>query len=983
MPGELKPLNLEFGVDDNGSLKLTKIEGTLAKVGNRLDSVSKKTSAYDGILTRWKQSLRSITSVLFSMQSAIVAVVGALALKKGIQEFASFESGVVSLGRVTDRTFPEIQNDILSLNSALGSSSELVAGYYNAISSGATDTKSALDLVTASAKASTVSGIDQGQTLKGLAQLMTAYNGEIKSATQSADLLFAIEKEGITTFAEIIPHIGSAAAASKLLNISSTELAGAISLITQTAGETSKAFTQYRGVVTGLIKPSESLLKIFEELNVANGEQLISQLGLVGGLKAIISKTDGSTIALGKLFESSEAIRGVVSLMVNDFDKLSTKIKSIEENTKGLDEFWKDFLASLEGKWNTLTNTISKIIIVLVKIGDIQFKNLVDTIQSLADSTLVWLQENEKIIKANLDKTIRFIGDSAKWLYENFNLFTTGVKAFIAYNLPGIIASLPGLFTLATTAAKSLSAILFGLVLRNPFGLLLAGLVIFIDYVRQHEKDFEPLIRFWIEFKSVALQAFETVKLGLKSIYITGKFWFELLFNYISKSIKDASKEVNFLIDNFNIAASLSAGKLKQIPRLELNIGDFPEPNLEKSLTKALNDSNQNLQDIIKNTLAEQDALTDRLLNGTKNNLESVFSDFTIPTNNWDAVLDRFTTMFNEINEKATDTVAKTAQTALTGFTKEEIEKAEMFLNNILVSSQTPMQQFEALQSEIFSAMEKTNVSAKDQAQIMQFLAGEYKKAFREMLESSRDFEAGALRAFLKIKEAATDTAFQIEDAIVGSFNDIRAEFIDLFSEGNFDLKSVISNLYKRQLGVFFDRQIAAPVASLAASNSSLVGGGGGFFNILKSIFPFDTGGIIKKKIQKFDSGGIINNYTTNEIQKFDTGGIIKKKIQKFDSGGFMSTGLSGIIKQPTLISLVDGINSSRGEAVVPLPDGKSIPVKNMDAKTNNQSLQTITNNYFNNRVTVIADDPKTYADITDKQQKNTFRLYQRQLLNA
>ena len=96
-----------------------------------------------------------------------------------------------------------------------------------------------------------------------------------------------------------------------------------------------------------------------------------------------------------------------------------------------------------------------------------------------------------------------------------------------------------------------------------------------------------------------------------------------------------------------------------------------------------------------------------------------------------------------------------------------------------------------------------------------------------------------------------------------------------------------------------------------------------------------------------------------------------------------MSTGLSGIIKQPTLISLVDGINSSRGEAVVPLPDGKSIPVKNMDAKTNNQSLQTITNNYFNNRVTVIADDPKTYADITDKQQKNTFRLYQRQLLNA
>ncbi len=343
------------------------------------------------------------------------AAMGAMATAS-VVSFAKYESALTDMGKVTSESLESINKKIMGLPAVLGDSTSLVKGYYQVISAGVTDPKKALDTLTVAAMASKAAHVDQSEVIKGLTKMMAGFEGQIESVTEASDLLFAIEKEGQTSFEELIPVIGSLSKISKDLNVESTELAAALAQITQTAGTTSEAATQYKSIMVGLMKPTPALTAAIKNMGFASADAAIEQIGLTETLKGLDASTDGSKIKMGALFGSQEALLGMSALASEGFTKLDAKIKSMGDTSGVTKDAFGEWQGTLEGIWDTFKSTINRLAI--------QFG------EKVAPTIKKALKDITKYLTDNLDNIISFASKTVEVMVSVIGgVVDVGVKA--------------------------------------------------------------------------------------------------------------------------------------------------------------------------------------------------------------------------------------------------------------------------------------------------------------------------------------------------------------------------------------------------------------------------------------------------------------------------------------------------------------------------------------------------------------------------
>ena len=420
--GSLPPLSIDFEIDDKGSLVVKQIAGSLSKLGNNLDTSKRKMTSFETRMRKSREVLGKLKQSVFSLRTAFLALGSSVILRRGINELFEFQSAIVDMGRVTDREFSKIKTDILSIDASLGDPTALTQSYYQAISAGVTDTAEALELVEIAAMASNAAHLDTATTIKALTKLMAGFAGEIGSAAEASDLLFIIEKKGQTSFAEMAGVIGTVAAASKNLNISSREMAASLAQITQTAGSTEEAATQYAAVLTNLTKPTKDLIKVLGVLGVQNAETIISERGFIQTLQDIIEKTDGSSVALGKLFGSVRAISGIAALSSREWSGVTNNLREMEDITGTTQKSFDDFKNSLQGKWDAIQNEVQKTTVLFTVLAETSFGELLDELRNVAKEVQAWVVVNDKLIASNLKDTLDSTVNTIQFLVKNIDL---------------------------------------------------------------------------------------------------------------------------------------------------------------------------------------------------------------------------------------------------------------------------------------------------------------------------------------------------------------------------------------------------------------------------------------------------------------------------------------------------------------------------------------------------------------------------------
>jgi len=301
---------------------------------------------------------------------------------KVLNEFQPFETALVDMGKVTGRSLEEIRAEIMALPPELGSATQLMQGYYQVISAGVTDPVKALEMLTTSAMAGKAAHVDQAEVVKGLTKVMAGYEGEVRSAADAADLLFAIERVGQTTVAELVPHIGGLAKASHDLGISQDELGGSFAQVTQLAGNSDEAATLYMRTLTSLMKPSKAMNEALKSMGYESAQAAIKSIGFTETLKQLSATAGGSQVKMAALFGNIRAIRGVAALSVGDFKGMADKIEDMGNKTGSMDKAFREWMVTLEASKEAFRNTIGK---VLIDIGEEIAPTVIAAMKSIGD----------------------------------------------------------------------------------------------------------------------------------------------------------------------------------------------------------------------------------------------------------------------------------------------------------------------------------------------------------------------------------------------------------------------------------------------------------------------------------------------------------------------------------------------------------------------------------------------------------------------
>ncbi|HDY88884.1 MAG TPA: phage tail tape measure protein, partial [bacterium] len=439
MADQLAELFVEIELSNKKLLaQLKAMEKTSTKTKTKMQKILNSVN-----FSKIGSSIDRVTNKILRWGSVTGVVIAGLGIRKATRDFAELETALVDTQKVTTQSIDKIRKAVSTIDTQLGASVELVKGYYQVISAGVTKPKKALDLLTIASKASKASHVDQSEVIKGLTKLMAGYEGKIRDVTEASDALFAIEKIGQTTFAEIIPLIGSLAKLSSDLSINIDELGGSFATVTQTAGNTAEASTRMRALMISLIKPTKNMTALLKSWGFASSELAIKQLGFLGLLRKIETVTGGSAAELGKLFEEQRAILGLSGLLSQNLSVVTRNVELMGDKTGKTAAAYK--------LWTTtLAASGSKLSAILRNVAALAGAGLAPVLKEWIALTGEWVVGNEKFIGIKVAEWAIKTKDSLKNLFD-----------FVSKNKDGIILAFELMFGAAVVVkiAKLTSAI--------------------------------------------------------------------------------------------------------------------------------------------------------------------------------------------------------------------------------------------------------------------------------------------------------------------------------------------------------------------------------------------------------------------------------------------------------------------------------------------------------------------------------------------
>jgi hypothetical protein len=198
-------------------------------------------------------------------------------------------------------------------------------------------------------------------SVSGLAGALNAYGQDVSQVNRLASQFNETINLGTLRGEDLARSYGTIATLGKTLGVSQAELLASIAALTNAGVPQAQAFTQVRGALTGLVKPTDALTKVMRENGFANAEQLLAAREWGGALKFLQEQTDGTTAGTAELFANQRGLLGVLSLGRTNADFYAEALERIDGVASSLNkDRAMQILATdaeqLTAKFNTLRN---------------------------------------------------------------------------------------------------------------------------------------------------------------------------------------------------------------------------------------------------------------------------------------------------------------------------------------------------------------------------------------------------------------------------------------------------------------------------------------------------------------------------------------------------------------------------------------------------------------------------------------------------
>ncbi len=321
--------------------------------------------------SQWVSGSKTMQKGFSTLSKIGVAAVAAITagLIKSIMSADEWQKEFANVTTLVDESqvsFIGMAKELLSLDSRLGSSTDLTRGLYQALSASVEPSK-AVQFVGEAAKFAKAALVDTNTAVDVITTGLNAYGLEANKATDISDKLFSVIKLGKTTGDELSATIGQSIPLAANMGISFDELGASIAVMTRQGINASASTTQFNAVVNAFLKPSEDMKNTLHDIGFESGEAAIQSLGFKGALDRVIETTGGSKEETAKLFRNVRALKGVLALTGTGASDYADVLDEITNSTGATEIAFN----KQEITFETLKNTLGKGSIIIGNIGKI------------------------------------------------------------------------------------------------------------------------------------------------------------------------------------------------------------------------------------------------------------------------------------------------------------------------------------------------------------------------------------------------------------------------------------------------------------------------------------------------------------------------------------------------------------------------------------------------------------------------------------
>ena len=225
-----------------------------------------------------------------------------------------------------------------------GNSAKMLEGFYQSISAGMGDVAQSAEFMEVALKLSVGGVADTTIAIDALSSVVNAYGKEVLSANKASDILFTTVRLGKTTVSELGSVIGRLTSLAAPFGIPFEQISAAISVLTAQGLNTPTTVTALGQTINAMVKPTQQALEKLEELSKKSGIELdfsaatVEAKGFLGIMKDIYDAARGDKNVLGEIFPTVQALRAVLPLLTNKWEKYNEVLEVFYTKSAGATE---------------------------------------------------------------------------------------------------------------------------------------------------------------------------------------------------------------------------------------------------------------------------------------------------------------------------------------------------------------------------------------------------------------------------------------------------------------------------------------------------------------------------------------------------------------------------------------------------------------------------------------------------------------------
>ena len=399
-------------------------------------------------------------------------IVGAMGVAV-VKTFAEFEKGIASIATLTDDaagSFGAFSDAAQKAMLLTGSSVQDTTTALFDLVSAQVATADSTEVLTQAGKLAIAGSATLSDATSGLIAIIKSYSLSASDAERVSDALFQAQKLGITTVGELSVGIGKLSPIARQAGIGFEEMLASVSALTAVTGlSTPEAITALRAALQSAIKPSEQSAEAARKLGIQWDAAKLKSEGLIGLLKQL--SKDGIKPTVEQMAALAGSVTGFVGLAALAGDEAKVFQQTIEGMGKAASVTETNFKFMSKTLAVQMQRLRASFATVAVELGTGLKPVIEEVIEGLNDLA-TWIKRNDNVIVGFVTRTIRvlmLVGEFlATKLKQLFHFFKTSIEegTFIKDILTVVrnllvalaklfVASIPILTQAATTLGRA------------------------------------------------------------------------------------------------------------------------------------------------------------------------------------------------------------------------------------------------------------------------------------------------------------------------------------------------------------------------------------------------------------------------------------------------------------------------------------------------------------------------------------------------